>query len=169
MEPSTSKGACEFILLLFSHQVMSDYFVTPWTVAPQAPLSMGFPRQDTGVGCHFLLQGIFPTQGLNPGLPHWQAESLLLRHLGSPRIYLGNCKLFIGPELLPFRQSWKLKNLWDRRGQGQLRRIKVGRTKKGAPKATSSWEGETSWTGHLTRQGPRRFSLSMESTGYWRH
>ena len=28
------------------------------------------PSKNTGVGCHFLLQGIFPTQGLNPGLPH---------------------------------------------------------------------------------------------------
>ena len=28
--------------------------------------------KDTGVGCHFLLQGIFPDQGLNPGLLHWQ-------------------------------------------------------------------------------------------------
>ena len=36
-------------------------FVTPWTVAHQAPLSMGFSRQPTGVGCHALLQGIFPT------------------------------------------------------------------------------------------------------------
>ena len=45
-------------------------FATPWTVACQAPLSMGFPRQNTGVGCHFLLQGIFPTQGWDLGLPH---------------------------------------------------------------------------------------------------
>ena len=29
-----------------------------------------FPGKSIGVGCHFLLQGIFPTQGLNPGLPH---------------------------------------------------------------------------------------------------
>ena len=29
-----------------------------------------FPGQNTGVGCHALLQGIFPTQGLNSGLPH---------------------------------------------------------------------------------------------------
>ena len=43
---------------------------TPLTVARQAPLSMGFFRQETGVGCHFLLQGIFPTQGSNPGLLH---------------------------------------------------------------------------------------------------
>ena len=28
------------------------------------------PGKSTGVGCHFLLQGIFPTQGSNPGLPH---------------------------------------------------------------------------------------------------
>ena len=45
-------------------------FVTPWTVAHQAPPSMDSPGKNTGVGCHFLLQGIFLTQGLNPGLPH---------------------------------------------------------------------------------------------------
>ena len=45
-------------------------FVTPWTVAHQAPSSMGFSSKSTGVGCHFLLQGIFPTQGSNPGLLH---------------------------------------------------------------------------------------------------
>ena len=38
----------------------------------------------TGVGCHFLLQGIFPTQGLNLHLLHWQADSLPLSHQGSP-------------------------------------------------------------------------------------
>ena len=34
-------------------------FVTPWTVAHKAPLSMGFSRQNTGVGCHSLLQELF--------------------------------------------------------------------------------------------------------------
>ena len=53
-----------------SHSVMSDSS-TPWTVAYQAPLSMEFSRPEyTGVGSQFLLQGIFPTQGLNPGLLH---------------------------------------------------------------------------------------------------
>ena len=47
-------------------------FVTPWTTAYKAPLSMEFSRKGTGVGCHFLLQGIFPTQGSNPSLPHWR-------------------------------------------------------------------------------------------------
>ena len=45
-------------------------FATPWTVAYQAPPSMGFSRQEYWSGCHFLLQGIFPTQGSNPGLQH---------------------------------------------------------------------------------------------------
>ena len=43
-----------------------------------------FPGENTGMGCHFLLQGIFPTQGLNwylPSLLHWQVDSLPLCHL----------------------------------------------------------------------------------------
>ena len=44
-------------------------FVSLWTVAHQAPLSMGFSRQEsTGVSCHGLLQGISLTQGWNPNL-----------------------------------------------------------------------------------------------------
>ena len=43
-------------------------FMTPGTVARQTPLSVRFSRQDTIVGCHSLLQGIFPTQGLSPHL-----------------------------------------------------------------------------------------------------
>ena len=46
----------------------AQLFVTPWTVALQVPLSMGFPSKNTGMGCHFLLQGIFPTRGPNLGL-----------------------------------------------------------------------------------------------------
>jgi len=37
--------------------------VNLWTLVCQAPQSMGFSWQDSGLGCHFLLQGIFPTQG----------------------------------------------------------------------------------------------------------
>ena len=51
-------------------------FVTPWTVAHQACLSMDSPGKNTGVGCHFLPQRIFLTQGLNLGLPHCQADVL---------------------------------------------------------------------------------------------
>ena len=44
--------------------------VTLLTIAHQAPLSMGFSGKNTGVGCHFLFQGIFPTQGWNLTLLH---------------------------------------------------------------------------------------------------
>ena len=47
-----------------------------------------FHSKNTGMGCHFLFQGIFPTQGSNLCLLcllHWQAGSLQLNYLGSPR------------------------------------------------------------------------------------
>ena len=51
------------------NSVMSDS-ATPWPVAHQASLSWNSPGENTGVGCHFLLQGIFPTQESNLGLLH---------------------------------------------------------------------------------------------------
>ena len=43
---------------------------------------MEFSRQECEVGCHFLLQGIFLTQRLNPRLLNWWVDSLPLSHLG---------------------------------------------------------------------------------------
>ena len=57
----------------------------PWTVACQAPLSMGFSRQESGVGCHFPLQGIFQTKGLGPDLLHCQQILFQLSYEGSTR------------------------------------------------------------------------------------
>ena len=59
-----------WFLLLFSCFSHVWLCATPWTVALQAPLSMQFSRQKYWSGCHALLQGIFPTQGPNPGLLH---------------------------------------------------------------------------------------------------
>ena len=59
-------------------------FVTPWTVACQAPCPWDFQGKYTRVGCHFLLQGMFPTQGSNLHLLHWQAGSLPLAPPGKP-------------------------------------------------------------------------------------
>ena len=56
-------------------------FVTPWTTHP-----WNSPCQNTGVGSLPLLQGIFPTQVSNPGLPHCRRILYLLSHKGSPRI-----------------------------------------------------------------------------------
>ena len=62
---------------------MSDS-ATPWTVAYQAPPSTDFPGKSTGVGCHFLPQRIFPTQGSNTGLPHCRQMLYRLSHQESP-------------------------------------------------------------------------------------
>ena len=58
----------------------------PWISICQAPLSWDFSGKNTGVGCHFLLQGIFLTQDLNLHLLHWQVDSLPLSHQGSPLV-----------------------------------------------------------------------------------
>ena len=50
---------------------------------------MDFPGKNTGVGCHFLFQGILLTQELNPRLLHQQVDSLLLNHQGSPAYIVG--------------------------------------------------------------------------------
>ena len=61
--------ACVSFAVVYATQSCPTLSVTAWTVARQAPLSMGVPRQNTGVGCHFHLQGIFLTQGLSGHLP----------------------------------------------------------------------------------------------------
>ena len=50
-------------------------FVTPWNSSP-----WNSPGQNTGVGSLSLLQGIFPTQGSNPGLPHCRRTLYQLSH-----------------------------------------------------------------------------------------
>ena len=50
---------CEDLCVLSLSPI--SLFTTPWAIAHQAPLSMEFSRQDTGAGCHFLFQEIFPT------------------------------------------------------------------------------------------------------------
>ena len=73
---------------VLSRSVGSDH-LQPHGLWPERLLcSWNFPGKNTRVGCHFLLQGIFPTQGLNLcllHLLHWQADSLPLCHLGSPQ------------------------------------------------------------------------------------
>ena len=56
------------------HGLQLARFLCPWD----------FPGKNTGVGFHFLLQGIFPTQGSNPGLLHCRQILYCLSHQGSP-------------------------------------------------------------------------------------
>ena len=63
--------------------VVSD-FLLPHGLQPTRLLCpWDSPGQNTGMGCHFLLQGIFPTQGLNPDLLHCKQILYCLSHWGS--------------------------------------------------------------------------------------
>ena len=76
IHPKLNVHAC--MLSLFS---LIQHFATLWTVALQAPLSMGFFRQEYGVGCHALLQESSRPKDrtrFSLCLLHWQAGSLLL-------------------------------------------------------------------------------------------
>ena len=69
-------------MLLFICSFVSNSFATPWTVAFQAPLSMGFPRQEYWRGLPFLSPRDLSNPVFEPVSPALQADSL---PLGSPR------------------------------------------------------------------------------------
>ena len=72
------------LLLLLSRSVMSNCFRPRGLKLARLLCPWDFPGKNTGVVCHFLLQGIFLTQGSNPSLLHWQVDSLPLSQQGSP-------------------------------------------------------------------------------------
>ena len=68
-----------------NYSVMSD-FVTPWTIAHQAPLSMEFSRQEYWSGLPFPSQRDLPDPGIEPGSPALQADSLPSEPLGMSKL-----------------------------------------------------------------------------------
>ena len=69
-----------------SHLVVSDSLSeTPWTIARQAPLSMGVSRQEYWSGLPFPSPGDLPDPGIKPRSPTLQADSLPSELQGSPR------------------------------------------------------------------------------------
>ena len=93
---SSLSYACHAVVQSFSHVQL---FTIPWAIACQAAMSWDFPSKNTGVDCHVLLQGIFPHQGSNPHLLHWQVDSLPLSH------DMADCKL---PQLMIHSWLWQL-------------------------------------------------------------
>ena len=59
-------------------------FATPWTVAYQAPPSMGFSRQEYWSGLPFPSPGDLPDPGIEPGSPAFQADALTSEPAGKP-------------------------------------------------------------------------------------
>ena len=73
------------MLSRFSHVQL---FVTPWTVARQAPLFLGFSRQEYWSGLPYSPPGDLPDLGIKPGPPALQADSLPPEPRGKPRFYV---------------------------------------------------------------------------------
>ena len=99
-------------------------FATPWTEACQSPLSMVLwdPSKNTGVGCHFLLQGIFPIQDSNP-LTNISCGSCIgrwiLYHWTKPRVMV--------EESLPFIQSQETILVWNETSKAVCKIKKIGK------------------------------------------
>ena len=70
-----------YVLSRFS---CAQLFATPWTIARQAPLSMGFSMQEYWSGLPFPPQGDLPNPGINPRSPALQTDSLLSEPPGKP-------------------------------------------------------------------------------------
>ena len=71
----TSVSVIQSCTTVRPREVQPTMLLCPWD----------FPGKNTGVGCRFLLQGIFLTQGLNLGLLHCRRILYCLSHLGSPK------------------------------------------------------------------------------------
>ena len=95
------------------------------------------PGKNTGVSCHAFFQGIFPTQGLNPGLPHGRWILYRLSHQGSPE-KMHNPPLYslfthyqqVWP---PFQTSWRERQQdkwWKERWEAGKRQGEGGETER---------------------------------------
>ena len=73
-----------YLCVCVSRSVVSDSLQPYGLQSTRLFCSWNSLGKNTRVGCHFLLQGIFPAQGLNPRLLRWQVDSLPLSHQGSP-------------------------------------------------------------------------------------
>ena len=104
--------------------VMSDVwlFVTPWTVAYQAPLSMGFSRQEFWSGLPFPSPGDLPDPGIEPWSPSLQAGVLPSEPPGSPVVcihrWVHEHRVVCAYSGL-LRQPWKCRTFWHSYGKDE--------------------------------------------------
>jgi len=103
------------LTLLFSGQVLSNCLQLHGQQPTRILCPWDSPGKNTGVGCCFLLQRIFLTQGLNPGLPHCRQTHYCLSQ-GTGKVFSNPCShfhvLLWKPSLhLPWVQRWPLPPL----------------------------------------------------------
>ena len=75
-------------LCVYSVTQLCSTLCDPMECSPPDSCPWDSPGKNTEVGCHDLLQGIFPAQGLNQHHLHWQVDSLPLCHLGNPGMWI---------------------------------------------------------------------------------
>ena len=91
------------LLLLLSHSVVSS-FATPWTVAHQAPLSMGFPRQEYWSGLPFPSPGDLPHPGIKLRSPSLASRFFTTTPPGKPFNFLPLIKFSLSANCTPTLQ-----------------------------------------------------------------
>ena len=150
----TSLCACT---LSYSSHV--QLFATPWTIALQAPLSMGFSRQQYWMGCHALLQGIFLAKGGThiSCLLHWQVGSLPLVPPRKPNILTLSMKYQFKIECdkmninSHFKKKKKKGRITDKKPKKEIKcylkkyliNLRDRSKKKG--KGNKTWQMENKW------------------------
>ena len=81
--------------------------MTPWTVARQAPLSMGLSRQEYWSGLPFPFPGDLPNPGIEPGSPAWQADALSSEPPGNSHQGSSSNTFFMNQHVCGGRQEQK--------------------------------------------------------------
>ena len=116
MEISEVTAHVLFKANVLSHSIMSDFFVTQWTIAHQVPLSAGFSRQENWSGLPFSSpvtqprdgNSSYPTQPRDGTSLNWKVDSLSLSHQGSSII--GQCRR---KSLIDFLAKQGALGLWQ--------------------------------------------------------
>ena len=145
----------------------------PWREITQSSLTLCDPMdcslpgssihgnfQSTEVGCHFLLKGIFPTQGSNPGLPHCRQTLYCLSHQGSLMIQVKNWIKNNG------------KGVWEGRvvgrwmgGEGSVRWGPAGQRSSFSFPVHPRWEGHPTALSQLIQSSATRSHQSAAPSG----
>ena len=103
-----------------SHSVVSDSLRPPWTVAHQAPLSMGFSRQEYWSGRSFTSPRALPIPGMEPRSPALQADSLPSEPPGKRE----GLEMMLYPT--PWQDRWERERSRDRRWGGHTSSQGIG-------------------------------------------
>ena len=136
---------------MLSHSVMSNSMRPHGLQLTMLLCPWDSPGKNTGVGCHALLQQIFPTQGPNLGLLrllHWQVGLYHQRYLGG--------------SLNPMTGVLTRREVQRHRQRGTIEEVETGAIKSRITRSTRSWKRQ----GSILPKSLQR-EHSPEDTGFW--